>query len=199
MHYPGGFLLMYFMVYLGLAFVWRSVVVFRGTGINPVRLPSSDDAHGYVGRMFKGLLLMCVLYLIAQTFAWNVDLRSPPIGWLDYMWLRALGWIILALSGTVLLWAQTQMGLSWRIGLDAESPGPLVTHGLFSYSRNPIFLSMRLNLLGLMCLMPNMFTLLLLVCGELLIQIQVRLEEAHLPQIYGAAYEAYRARVPRWW
>jgi protein-S-isoprenylcysteine O-methyltransferase Ste14 len=58
---------------------------------------------------------------------------------------------------------------------------------------------MRLNLVGLMCLLPNWFSLLLLVCGELLIQIQVRLEETHLSLVYGDAYEAYRARVPRWW
>jgi protein-S-isoprenylcysteine O-methyltransferase Ste14 len=102
-------------------------------------------------------------------------------------------------SGIVLIWAQVQMGLSWRIGLDAETPGVLVQHGIFSRSRNPIFLSMRLNLLGLMFLLPNLWTLLLLVCGELVIQIQVRLEEAHLPLVYGQAYESYRAQVPRWW
>ena len=199
MHYPSGFVLIYFVVYLGLAFVWRSMLVYRTTGINPIRLPSADDAHGYLGRMFKGLLFLCLLYLLAQTFASNMDLFLPPVGFLANGFARALGWVILSVSGLVLLWAQAQMGTSWRVGLDAESPGPLVTRGLFSYSRNPIFLSMRLNLLGLMCLLPNVFTLLLLVCGELLIQIQVRLEEPHLTQIYGSAYEAYRTRVPRWW
>jgi protein-S-isoprenylcysteine O-methyltransferase Ste14 len=199
MHYPGGFLLIYFIVYFGLAFVWRSMVVYRATGINPIRLPSSDDAHGYVVSMFKGLLLMCLLVLLAQTFVSNMDFFLPPFGFLVNGFWRALGWVILSVSGLVLLWAQAQMGISWRVGLDAESPGPLVTRGPFSYSRNPIFLSMRLNLLGLMCLLPNVFTLLLLVCGELLIQIQVRLEEPHLTQIYGSAYEAYRTRVPRWW
>jgi protein-S-isoprenylcysteine O-methyltransferase Ste14 len=48
-------------------------------------------------------------------------------------------------------------------------------------------------------LLPNALTLLLLVCGELLVQIQVRLEEAHLPLVYGQAYDSYRAKVPRWW
>ncbi len=199
MRYPGGFLLIYFVLYLGLAFVWRSMVVYRRTGINPIRLPATDDAHGYVGRMFKGLLLLCMLYLLAQTYVSEVSLFLPPIGFLENEYGHVLGWFILSVSGFVLVLAQAQMGLSWRIGLDAESPGPLVTHGLFSYTRNPIFLSMRLNLLGWMCLLPNLFTLLLLVCSELLIQIQVRLEETHLPQLYGAAYEAYRAQVPRWW
>jgi protein-S-isoprenylcysteine O-methyltransferase Ste14 len=199
MRYPGVFLLVYFLVYFGLAFVWRSVAVYRATGIHPIRLPRSDDVDGYVGRMFKGVLALCLVYLCAQSFFTEMDLGLPPIAWLDKSWLRTLGWGVLAISGTVLIWAQAQMGLSWRIGLDADAPGPLVTHGLFARSRNPIFLSMRLNLLGLMLLLPNLFSFLLLVCGELLIQIQVRLEEAHLPLIYGQAYETYRAEVPRWW
>lgn len=199
MSYPAGFLLIYFLVYLAVAFVWRSVLVYRRTGIHPIRLPATDDVHGYVGTVFKGFLFVCVFYLLFQAFAWNGQMDVSPAGWLYPAWVHGLGWGMLMFSGAVLLWAQAQMGVSWRIGLDAETPGPLVTQGLFAHSRNPIFLSMRLNLLGLLFLLPNMFTLLLLVCGELLIQIQVRLEEAHLPQIYGAVYEAYRARVPRWW
>lgn len=199
MNYPSTYLLIYFFVYFGLAFVWRSVKVYRETGINPIRLPRSDDVHGYVGRMFKGVLGLCWVYLCLQSFAPNMSQVFPPIIWLDNHLVQALGWLVLSISGIVLIWAQTQMGESWRIGLDADTPGPLVDHGLFARSRNPIFLSMRLNLLGLMCLLPNLFSLLLLVCGELLIQIQVRLEEAHLPLVYGEAYEAYRAQVPRWW
>jgi protein-S-isoprenylcysteine O-methyltransferase Ste14 len=199
MRYSGVFLLVYFMVYFGLAFVWRSVAVYRATGIHPIRLPQSDDVHGYVGRMFKGLLVLCFLYLCAQSFFTGMDSVLPSIPWLDSARWRLLGWIVLMTSGVVLIWAQVQMGLSWRIGLDAETPGVLVTHGIFSRSRNPIFLSMRLNLLGLLFLLPNLWTLLLLVCGELLIQIQVRLEEAHLPLVYGQAYASYRAQVPRWW
>jgi protein-S-isoprenylcysteine O-methyltransferase Ste14 len=199
MNYPSTYLLIYFFVYFGLAFVWRSFKVYRETGINPIRLPHSDDAHGYVGRMFKGLLGLCAVYLCLQLFALDIGLELPPMAWLDNFFVQALGWLVLCISGIVLIWAQAQMGQSWRIGLDADTPGPLVVHGLFARSRNPIFLSMRLNLLGLMCLLPNLFSLLLLVCGELLIQIQVRLEEAHLPLVYGEAYEAYRVQVPRWW
>jgi protein-S-isoprenylcysteine O-methyltransferase Ste14 len=199
MRYPGILLLVYFIVYFGLAFVWRSVVVYRLTGVQPIRLPQSDDVHGYVGRVFKRLLALCLAYLCAQTFFKEIDAALPSVVWMDKAGWRALGWIVLTVSGAVLVWAQAQMGLSWRIGLDAETPGPLVVRGLFARSRNPIFLSMRLNLVGLMCLLPNLFTLLLWVCGELLIQIQVRLEEDHLPKVYGQAYEAYRAQVPRWW
>lgn len=199
MNHFAGFLWVYFVVYAVVAMVWRSVSVYRATGLNPLRLPATDDAPGYVGRMFKVVLALCFVYLTALTLGWPSDNIAPPMAWLDNAYGRAVGWGVLVVSGLGVVLAQRQMGLSWRIGLDADTPGPMVTHGLFAHSRNPIFLSMRLNLWALMCLLPNAVSLLLLVCGELLIQIQVRLEEAHLPLVYGQAYDSYRAKVPRWW
>lgn len=199
MNYPDIYLLVYYVVYFGLTFVWRSVLVYRATGIWPIRLTDSDDAHGYVGRMFKNVLAVCLAYLCWLSFASDPSHMLPPIAWMSNFSIHLLGWLVLIISCSLLILAQTQMGQSWRIGLDAETPGPLVVHGLFARSRNPIFLSMRLNLIGLMCLKPNLFSLLILASGELLIQLQVRLEEAHLPLVYGEAYEAYRTQVPRWW
>jgi protein-S-isoprenylcysteine O-methyltransferase Ste14 len=199
MNHFAGYLWVYFVVYAGVVMVWRSVSIYRATGLNPMRLPATDDAQGYVGRMFKAVLALCFVYLTALTLGWPSDEIAPPMAWLDKAYVRTVGWGILVVSGLGVFWAQRQMGVSWRIGLDADTPGPLVTHGLFARSRNPIFLSMRLNLWALLCLLPNTLTLLLLVCGELLIQIQVRLEEAHLPLVYGQAYDNYCAKVPRWW
>jgi protein-S-isoprenylcysteine O-methyltransferase Ste14 len=74
----------------------------------------------------------------------------------------------------------------------------LVQHGLFARSRNPIFLSMRMALLGLVLVAPSAATLVLLVAGELLMQVQVRLEEQHLTGLHGERYAAYCHRVRRW-
>jgi protein-S-isoprenylcysteine O-methyltransferase Ste14 len=97
-----------------------------------------------------------------------------------------------------MLLAQSQMGTAWRIGIDSARATSLVTHGLFGWSRNPIFLAMRLILAGLVLLVPAAVTLVLLVLAEVLIQVQVRLEEAHLGALHGASYERYRAQVARW-
>ncbi|MFN4252211.1 methyltransferase [Deinococcus sp.] len=74
--------------------------------------------------------------------------------------------------------AQVQMGASWRIGLERARTA-LVQSGVFARSRNPIFLAMRLMLLGLFLAAPQAVTLTLLVVGEVLMQVQVRLEEAY--------------------
>ena len=65
-------------------------------------------------------------------------------------------------------------------------------------SRNPIFLAMRVNLLGLVLVFPAATTLAILVAGEILMQVQVRLEEEHLRGAHGLTYDDYARRVRRW-
>ena len=65
-------------------------------------------------------------------------------------------------------------------------------------SRNPIFLGMRLTLLGLFLILPNAFTLVVMVAGDLLMQIQVRLEEDFLTKTHGETYLNYCKRTRRW-
>ena len=192
-------LFVYFVLYVLLTFVWRSVLVYRSTGIHPIKLPTSDDAQGYLGRMFKVVLVLCAVHLSIHAWGAGQYKLWPSIAWLAHPHVQGLGWAVLLTSSAIAVVAQAQMGGSWRIGMDTDQPGVLVTHGLFSRSRNPIFLSMRLNLLGLLLVMPDTATMVLLVCAELLLQIQVRLEEDHLSRIYGQSYETYRSKVPRWW
>ena len=112
--------------------------------------------------------------------------------------LAFVGWALLITSLIWLLIAQAQMGASWRIGIDDKRRTELVQHGLFTLSRNPIFLAMRINLGGLFLVFPSAITSTLLVAGEILMQVQVRLEEKHLTNLHGHVYDTYRAKVRRW-
>ncbi len=143
------------------------------------------------------LLMVALLgYTVVQ--ACSSDVIADFGLWPDFPLLRLVAWGSL---GAALLWtvcAQFQMGQSWRIGIDKEIRTPLVTSGLFAWSRNPIFLAMRVCLAALTLLQPNPFTLVLLVAGDLVMQFQVRLEEAFLRDQHGAAYADYCGRVRRW-
>ena len=90
------------------------------------------------------------------------------------------------------------MGASWRIGIDAAAQPPLVRSGLFALSRNPIFLGMRLALLGLFLALPTGATLAILLLGEVLMQVQVRLEEAHLSEALGRNMKPIADSTRRW-
>ncbi|HEX7045752.1 MAG TPA: isoprenylcysteine carboxylmethyltransferase family protein [Burkholderiales bacterium] len=187
-----------FVLHFLAAFVWPSWRVWRATGRSPLVLSRADDVFGFVGRWFKSVLALLFAYLAAQAFAPEATAGLGAVAWLDREVFRALGWLLLAASTLWLLVAQRQMGKCWRIGIDTRSTTGLVTHGLFRLSRNPIFLALRVNLVALVLVQPNAFTLAMLTAGEILMQVQVRLEEAHLAARHGSRYAEYRARVRRW-
>lgn len=187
-----------FFLYFGLAFVWPSLRVWRLTGVNPYVLPSSDDMYGFVTVAMRALIVGLFAYVIGQWLWPCVESGVGILLWLVTPAARIAGWsgLVLALVWTV--GAQFQMGRSWRIGIDTGHSTDLVTSGLFAWSRNPIFLSMRVCLASLVLIRPNAATLALWLVGDVIMQVQVRLEESFLKQQHGADYLAYCERTRRW-
>lgn len=187
-----------FVAFFSLAFVLPTVRVWRQTGRNPYVLPAGDDAYGFVSRCMKlliaGLLAYCAGQLIWPGFAARISLVAP-----DAMTpLRTGGWVLMGCAIAWTVASQYQMGQSWRIGIDHAHKTALVTRGLFALSRNPIFLAMRACLAALVLIQPNTITLALYLIGDLVMQFQVRLEEAFLAAQHADAYAAYRKKVRRW-
>jgi protein-S-isoprenylcysteine O-methyltransferase Ste14 len=190
-------LLPYFLLFFVAAFVLPTWRVWRRDGTNALVLPRDDSAFGVIGFWFK-VLISSILVLCASV-AFGVSLNAiGPLEWANHSWLKLLGAILLVATLVWVVIAQAHMGQSWRIGIDQKVASKLVTSGLFARSRNPIFLGMRINMLGLFFILPNAATLTFFVASEILMAVQVRLEEAHLRETIGPLYLAYCERVPRW-
>ena len=192
------FLPIYLVAYVIAAFFWRSYVVWKKTGVNPVVFKDSDSAHDFIGRVFKVLFAVIVVVVVIYAFIPNVYEYLKPIHWFERPWITLTGVVLLLISLAWTILAQAQMGGSWRIGIDAEHKTELVQGGVFRLSRNPIFVGMMVTLLGLFLVIPNVGTLITLVVGIILIGIQVRLEEEYLTQVHGDKYTDYRRSVRRW-
>ena len=186
------------MAYFITAFFWRSYIVWKRTGINPVVFKGSDDAHDFIGRVFKLLFAVVVGVVVVYSFFPRAYQYLMPISWLDRSWMRSTGVVLLILSLGWTILAQAQMGESWRIGIDSEHQTKLVRRGVFSISRNPIFLGVMLTLFGFALVIPNATTLLTLVLGVVLVNIQVRLEEEYLKASHADDYADYIHNVRRW-
>ena len=194
----GYILIIYLIFYFGAAFVLPTYRVWKKTGVNPVTFRGADTAHDYIGKLFKIVMAVLTLAVIIYAFAPEFYPNLLPVTWLENKTIQfvGIGLLVLSLGWTIL--AQIQMGNSWRIGIDEEKETALVQKGLFSLSRNPIFLGMQITLLGFFLVIPNALTLLIFVLGYVLIQIQVRLEEEFLAKTRGADYDEYRQQVRRW-
>ena len=187
-------LLIFFLIFFTVALVLPTVRVWHQTGINPVVLPESDDVAGFVGKAFKILIVILGLHLLLGTFCpsnFIGTIRLPPF-------TKPIGWGLLVVSIVWVVIAQIQMGKSWRVGIDTNARTDLVIQGLFRFSRNPIFLGMMVQLLGLFLALPDAVTLAILLAGYLLISVQIRQEENFLHQLHGEAYATYHGKVRRW-
>jgi protein-S-isoprenylcysteine O-methyltransferase Ste14 len=192
------FLPIYVLLYVALAFVWRSYLVWKRTGVNPYALGSSDSAHDFIGRVFTLTLIMDALVIGVYAFVQGGYTYFMPIFWLESPLLVVIGVVLLVVSLLWILLAQAQMGASWRIGIDSAHKTELVRHGMYRWSRNPIFLGMRATSLGFFLVLPNAATFAALLLSEVLVQIQVRLEEEHLTGLHGDEYREYCQLTPRW-
>lgn len=187
----------YFVIYFGVAFVLKSLIVAKRMGKNPLVLPKDDSAYGLIGLYFKLTLIVMFIYVLAFAFFPTWHDYFLPIKQLDSSTIKYIGLTLLFIS---LLWtviAQGHMKNSWRIGIDNDTKTELVTTGLFSVSRNPIFFGMILSLVGLFLTTPNALTALFLVVGHILIQIQIRLEEEFLEKEHKQTYLDYKQKVRR--
>jgi protein-S-isoprenylcysteine O-methyltransferase Ste14 len=192
------FLVLYFLLFFGLAMILPTYRVWKTTGVNPYKLGSSDSAHDYIGRFFRLVMAACGFVVIAFAAFPNLYGNLLPITQLQRPSTMVFGSSLLILALIWVLIAQIHMRKSWRIGIDEDVKTELVQTGLFGISRNPIFLGMRIMLLGIFLVIPNALTLVILISGELLIQIQVRLEEEFLTRTHGTSYIAYQKKVRRW-
>ena len=191
------FLPVHFIIYFGIAFVAKSVMVAKRIGKNPLVLPKDDSAFGLIGWYFKLTLIAMFMYVLAFAFFSNWQEKFLPIISLNILILKYSGIGLLSIAFIWTIIAQGNMKNSWRIGIDTETKTELITSGLFEYSRNPIFLGMIISLLGLFLTTPNALTGLFLILGYVLIQIQIRLEEEFLTKEHGQKYLDYKQKVRR--
>jgi protein-S-isoprenylcysteine O-methyltransferase Ste14 len=114
-----------------------------------------------------------------------------PAGW--------LGAMMFVLAVALVAWAIviiTRAGSSVPTNLPTTT---IVESGPYRFTRNPMYLSMFLGLIGLAIAFDNLWLLMMLVPFALVIRYGVvAREEAYLERKFGDVYRGYRSRVRRW-
>jgi protein-S-isoprenylcysteine O-methyltransferase Ste14 len=147
-----------------------------------------------------------------------IEFASPPPPswfphWITYQlidsplakWIGAVFVIIPVVVYPITL---AEMGNSWRMGIDRKAhdpastsnrpPSTLVTHGLFRFARNPIYVIVDMLFLGTFLIHGQAVFLIYFVVYAILIHLQVLREERFLTERYGEQYADYRRRVRRY-
>ncbi len=109
-------------------------------------------------------------------------------------YLRSAKSFLLNGKGTPAIWFTKK--LKFLIG---EEPFEMVSTGLYKYSRNPMYLGIILIIIGEAVYFESenilIYSILLAVFFHLVV---VFLEEPHLKRKFGAEYNEYLGKTPRW-
>jgi protein-S-isoprenylcysteine O-methyltransferase Ste14 len=171
--------------------------MWKKTGRTGFVFGQDDNAHDFIGKVFGILMVLICIYITGFSIRSETISAIAPHFFINEN-LEVLGLILIITATLVGFTAQLNMKESWRVGIDYEKAGGLVITGLFRYSRNPIFLTMLMALLGILFILPNWISLVIFTTSYLLIQIQIRLEEDFLKKCYGYEYLDYAKKVRRW-
>lgn len=113
---------------------------------------------------------------------------------------RVIGLLCLAAGATIYLWCAWEFatrGGGTPSPLDA--PKALVAQGLYRYTRNPMYVGVLTAIAGWAILFHSArlaaYGLIVFACAHAFVVLH---EEPHLHAVFGAEYDAYRARVGRW-
>lgn len=122
-----------------------------------------------------------------------------PLGSFD---APALVVVIMALAGGVFLLPALFSFLKHETTVNPQSPSQattLVTDGIYSITRNPMYVGMLLVLIAFFLWLGAPSAGLVVVAFFLSIdRFQIRTEERFLGQKFGKNYEDYTKRAPRW-
>lgn len=126
--------------------------------------------------------------------------RVLPFGLLTTSGLVALaGWLLVVAALMLMGWAFMTFANSRTTILPHKTSTALINTGPFAFSRNPIYLSEIMLLVGLgLTENPLWYCLAAYVFKRLVTRLAVEREEAHLKTRFGTEWEAYAGRVRRW-
>jgi protein-S-isoprenylcysteine O-methyltransferase Ste14 len=150
------------------------------------------------------LFLVCFFLWVYEivAYAWPFRLHVFPHSLgaviVDATQFKVAG-VMLWLVGLVLFGlALRAMDASWRIGIDRDAPGALVTGGIFAWTRNPIYVSLDLLAIGTFLIQGRLIFLLFAFAFAGIFHFQIRREERFLTEAYGEEYREYCGRIPRY-
>jgi protein-S-isoprenylcysteine O-methyltransferase Ste14 len=139
--------------------------------------------------MKANMITLAVLLVGLVGLVWLVWL-ALHMNLIEWTPVKIAGGVLAAASISMLVVARLQLGASFSIKAKA---GKLVTTGLYSKIRNPIYVFGALSLVGIAIVLGN-WVLLLIPMVLMPVQIvRARKEEQVLREAFGEEYERYKA------
>lgn len=182
--------------------IGKAIYVKRREKINPIKInffSKEVRKHLFEIIMFLSVMLWTVfvlLYSIKNAFGSFKNLYEYKI--VNFLPLKIIGVFFIFLGFIIFILALLNLGNSWRLGIDEKNPGRLVTSGIYSISRHPIYLFFDLYFFGTFFINGNIIFLIYSIILAAILHIQILREEKFLRKKFRHKYEMYCKSVSRY-
>ena len=179
-----------------IIFIGRTILLsINGTKIIVLGKGSNKIDNLLENSTFPFLSLWAILILL---IAFNIEIPIILDPIIQNNYLSYIGLILCYIGLLIFITALISFGNSWRVGIDNDNQGKLVTNGIFKYSRNPIFLFMNMYFIGITLVYPTLIFILMTLIFIMGVHKQILNEEKHLSNIYKEEYQDYKKKTRRY-
>jgi protein-S-isoprenylcysteine O-methyltransferase Ste14 len=158
--------------------------------------PAPDLDVKTAGVVVPPPLIYAGVLAAALLLDWLIGGPVTGIGWTPRL---VVGAVLIVAGFAIPLAASAQFRVAGTEVRPWRPSTALVTHGVYRYTRNPMYLGLTLIFAGIALLADSVITLVALV--PLLVVIHyavIRREEHYLEITFGETYRDYKRRVRRW-
>ncbi len=113
--------------------------------------------------------------------------------------VNLIGWVVVAAGLGLAIYTLSVLKSKHTSSDPGGVPSTLITTGLYSFSRNPIYLAYVITTSGTAIIFGSIITFIApVICFSVIHVVIIPFEERNLQRIFGQKYEHYRRSVPRW-
>ncbi len=160
-------------------------------GVKPTIARSRKGAREPVALAFTSLGFLFPLLWLGTGGLTFADYQLPLVVFLA-------GVLCLGCGLWVLHRSHKDLGMNWSMSLEIREAHELVTHGIYTHLRHPMYLALLLYSSGLALVVPNWVAgPSYLAAVVLLVALRVGPEERMMLQEFGGDYASYQARSKR--
>jgi protein-S-isoprenylcysteine O-methyltransferase Ste14 len=189
------------VVLVALVIITKASYLFFARGIIPIVVARSGNA---LSRLIEALAFFGLIFwfVLVISYALHSPLEVLPAAvhyqLFDAPVAKIVGVGLISLGLIVFVLAFFNFGDSWRMGIDRKAAGALVTKGIFSLSRNPIYVFINAWFTGIFLINGTVIFLVFALLTATVMHWQILREEKFLAERYGDSFAKYRDQTPRY-
>lgn len=195
MNFIHWYLLIYVQLFV-LYLVGKAIVFRMQRKVNPFQFLKNGLWEAFLWLSMYGILAAYGVLIAFAAVGKSIGLSLP---FLAHNMIYFVGIAATVTGAVMMMAAQHQMAEHWRMGNDYAGKTELLTKGMFSVTRNPVYVGVLMLALGVSLLLQLYVGMILFVALWLVLRGVVRTEEEFLEEKFGMRYEQYKAKVGRFW